>query len=264
MKNWFYKLAIRRALLKKSPTRIPLSGGRVFLRNYYTASLGDDENRWRFLVQSEVADGFSGNWFERIDGEAEERIIEFNNIAEYDVLIVHYYKELEIRFSSAIEFWLNSILYMHSLRYAVYRISLFWLARKNLSRAKRLQVLQLFHDKSMEDWDYAAGPESVMTELYGPSWRRHPDNARLFRYYELVLKSLVESGDLESKRHQYVMKPKALHTLFVAEQDETRHTDNRKQQKYIIFLTVVLAIVGILQVISPLVVDVIKKQFNVD
>lgn len=263
MKNWLYKLAIRRALLKKSPDRIPLSGERVFLRNYYTANLGDNEHRWRFIVQREVADGFVGLWFEKIGKESEERTINFNKLAEYDILIVHYYKELEIRFSSAIEFWLNNLLYLHWWRYTVYRLSLFLLARKNLSRAKRLQVLQFFHDKSMDNWDYAAGPEGIMTEIYGPSWRLHPDNERLFRYYELVLESLVESGDLESKSHQYVMKPKALHTLFIAEEDERRHTDNRKQQKYIILLTVVLAVVGLMQVISPIVVDVIKNTINI-
>lgn len=207
--------------------------------------------------------GFSGLWFEQIGEEGEERTIEFNNLAQYDILIIHYYKELEIKFSSAIEFWLNSILYVHCLRYAVYRLSLLLLARKNLARAKRLEILQLFHNKSMEDWNYAAGPESVMTEIYGPSWRRHPDSERLFRYYELVLKSLVESGDLESNRHQYVMRPKALHTLFVAEEDERRHADNRKQQRYIIILTAVLAITGLMQAISPIFAHIIKKIINI-
>ncbi|WP_417419103.1 hypothetical protein [Hoeflea sp.] len=249
LKKFLFIRATRLGLRKKSPSRIPLSGPRVFARDYYSVSLSDKDDPWRFLVQSETATGFAGLWFDRVGEPGEEREVPYDDLPKFGILITQYFGELEIRFTSALEFLVNYRLGFHWLRLWRGRLQRYVHNRKPLERMRRLEVLQIFHDRNLEDWDYTASPEQIMYEIYGHSWKAHPDNTRLYRYYELTLKSLAASGDLTVNQSTYQIAPKALETLFHADENKRRHDDLQGQQTAMRWLTTALVVVGILQAV---------------
>jgi hypothetical protein len=70
--------------------------------------------------------------------------------------------------------------------------------------------------------DYASGPSTLMTELYGPRWTHHPDLERLHHYYSPVLDSLRDNGDFTYESHVYRVGPQALSRIEQFDQDDER------------------------------------------
>ena len=89
-----------------------------------------------------------------------------------------------------------------------------------------------------------------MTELYGPRWAQHPDNEQLQSWYEFLLASLAESGDLQKESIYYSLKSRALNTLDAYEQEQAKHQAEIRIQSVLASLTAALVFVGFIQVID--------------
>ncbi|EKF9846949.1 hypothetical protein O1D35_003649 [Vibrio cholerae] len=88
----------------------------------------------------------------------------------------------------------------------------------------------------------------LMTKLYSIRWVTHPSGDELERKLQLYLDSLVKSGDLtECDNLSYKVNGNALITIERYEEEERRHIEAVKLQKKMVFLTVVLAIIAVVQ-----------------
>ena len=89
---------------------------------------------------------------------------------------------------------------------------------------------------------------SLFSKIYGDRAYGHPRFDNEWVMFELLLKSLHESGEISEDAGKYSLKGKALETIAAYEEQERRHRDNVIHNRQILGLTFVLTVIGILQV----------------
>lgn len=247
MKAELYRSAVSLALRRKAPSRIPMSDPqKLRSRNYFTVSLGDNNDRRLFLVESIQDQGMSGLWFDE-HGTPYQASIGNLALCQFVFLASHYIREIELRYDSAIEFVLHQRLGWGWVKLAQYRFGKLLYNQTRLVRADRIKVLQHILEHTIADRDYRASDWEIMENLYGHRWVLHRDNLNLITYYSLVLDSLVETRDLVEENNTYTVGPRAIDTLARHEEDERRHRDSSKLQRRIVFLTFCLAVIAAVQ-----------------
>lgn len=111
MNGLLIRWAIAVAMRKPAPARIPLSNmERVRQRDYFAVYLGTKDDRRRFVVTEVLEQGVKGFWFLGSGSDREERTIPYDQFRDYEVLITHYFAELEIGYTSAVEFLLKRLI----------------------------------------------------------------------------------------------------------------------------------------------------------
>lgn len=241
------RLALARAMKKPAPERIPLTGyDRLKERDYFQVSLLNEDQR--LLVQSVQEDGVVGLMFEGL-GEPNEVRLQYDHLPDYELEIIHYFDELELRYSRP---WWFLLIWWPRCRWelAKFRYAIWAFARVPLPRDDRMDLLRWAYDWTMEQ-DFP-NPEfeliGFLIQKHGHLVFRHPDEDRLLRHYKLISDSLVSSGDFVDRQlGHYALAPRGLATLDKFAQDTTNHRDNIQQQKAMSKLTRWLVFVAFIQ-----------------
>ena len=244
------RTAVRRALLKPAPLRIPLTGNVVYSRDYYSVFVGDTRESHLFVATSALEKCIEGLWFNEEWTEGAPASIPYRAMRKLQPLIVHYANELEIRFTSSFEFLLHQFLLIDWMKVKRERIRKLLFNKHKLVRVDRIKILRRIVESTTGRHDYRVSSFGVMTELYGPRWAQHPDNEQLQSWYEFLLASLAESGDLQKESIYYSLKSRALNTLDAYEQEQAKHQAEIRIQSVLASLTAALVFVGFIQVID--------------
>ncbi|WP_246132822.1 hypothetical protein [Devosia ginsengisoli] len=241
------RFAVKLAMRKPSPERIPLAGDAVYARNYFTTQLGTSKTSREYVVLSINQRGYDCYYFDPETRARTEEIVPFERLSRLHVRVRQYYREIQIDYQSASEFLTYQALGLPWIFWLRERIAQAAFNRQKLVRAERNRMVRLFLEKSLETPGYSATAISVLSELHGDRWVLHPDNAPVMAYYDLLLDSLVSSGHLSNHQGQYVLEPAALALLDAFEQDERHHNDMVRQQRLLAGLTGALVLIGALQ-----------------
>ncbi|WP_457300948.1 hypothetical protein [Phyllobacterium sp. P5_D12] len=207
-----------------------------------------DQDGNRFLPKKVAWSHTEGLWVSA--GEpAYECSVRNSTLKDYDQKYLHFFRGYTITTRSAPLFILQRLSgYAYLARYwdlfAQRRFN-----KHNLVQQNRIRVLRLMLDETIKHDDFKVSPIGLVVELYSMRSIRHPESDSLINYYDLLLKSLVASGDLHQNQSLYQLAPPALMTLSAYEEEERRHDDNVWQQKLIGALTLVLIVVGIAQAV---------------
>jgi hypothetical protein len=246
-KEALYRWAMTLALRRPAPDRIPLSDyERVRARDYYSAHISDQDGKWHMLVRTIEPDGIAG--LQHLgEKKLKDHKIASSDIACHNVLFSAYYAELEVRYTKPLRFILHYYFPLARISLIGKRVRRFLYRRTNLIRGERMRVLRLILDKHFDDPDYRASPDGLMTLLYGPRWGAHPKHLQLFFYYDMLLKSLAESGDMVKDNFSYRVQPQAVRSVSEYEEEDRRHQDMLRLQRRIAWLTVALVAVGATQ-----------------
>lgn len=247
------RLAMKMATRRPLPERIPLSGKERTEKRNYTAPFLTKEGERKFLVEKVIPEGFEGQWFETRTSAAEPRSIPNAEITSYGTRFEQYAAEMEITYDSPLEFIIYRLLGVPWLIVRRERLAQFIYNQRKPVKASRMRVLRHFLARTQEDHDYRAAAERLMTELHGVRWSRNEANVSLFFNYERLLDSLVESGDLVKNEHSYVLANEALLTLERYEDDRARQREGSQLQRMLIYVTLALAFVGLIQAYATLV-----------
>lgn len=242
--------AVDHTLRKRAPDRIPLSGmERLRGRDYYSTYLSFDEYGERLLARETNDKAVVGLWWNERDSRGYEASIPIELLTESPLIIRHYYKEIEVDYNGALEFWL-AVSTLKSMRILWLKRARQWLFNKKpLARLARYTVLSYVFERGSRKRNYQTNATNMLNEMYGNAWLQHPQNREVLWHYEFVLKSLADSGDLLEMKGFYKLAPKSLLTLAKHEEEDARHKDAIRQQKVLGALTFVLAIVGTLQLL---------------
>lgn len=251
---WAVREALSFSAWRLAPSRISMTNREeVQKRNFAVAYLTDETEGVHFLLSYVNT---KGAVVRRIPADEHSREVVIDN----DILptlafeVTHYFKQLEIRYSSPLEYLIHrrlGIIYFYYwqdlLRTAMH-------GRRRLVRHDRMTVLRRFVDATMLRGDDATFSElSIMSELHGPQWTRHSNREQMQRYYELVLASLNATQDLEPAQYSaFRLTAHGMATLAVHETDDRRHRQNVRTQWTLAFLTAALIIVGVGQVVVDL------------
>lgn len=238
MSHFLKRRAIELAMRKPAPDRIPLSDmARVRQRDYFVVTFGPEEDRQRFLVRQVMADGFAGLWFHADSSEGDERTIHNEELNHYELLITHYFGELEISYTWPLEFIAKYFVRYEYLPYWRERLGQYFFNRRTLDEKRRIHVLRLVVDGHLNG-NRILSARDIMFELYGVRWSRHPQKEQLFRYYSLMLESFVASGELtRDQQHRLEITPQALNTLDVFTEEERRHNGTMSIQRWMLIVT---------------------------
>lgn len=240
--------AIKTALQKRPPVLIPTSGDRAKSNDCYCVYLLDKEGLLRFLVSDLIGTGIIGKWSHDGSNFTDDRIIVTSDLPKFVVYIQHYYRTMAFDSVGVLYF----ILYRWSgwpwVRVTFDRLQQSRFNRKALVRQNRMDVLAYILAETVKNGLFQVHVTTLLTHLYSVRWVLRHDKDELVTYYRFLLDALLDSGDLERTEHcGYKLKPKALNTISEFVQEERRHGDNYKNQRGILWLTIALIFIGLLQ-----------------
>lgn len=237
--HWFMRFALRRALKKPSPDRIPLGPiSRLADRDYATTYIDGATGSKYWLV-----DGMKGAQLELRDletpGKPENGIADLKNVARANFRVVVYFKHLEWHFQSLYRYAFFSVFGMVRVRVALDNFLQAIANRASLPTIERTKALQAAVDRA---W---SGQSSLyLAEVVPIQGRRlrHPGLESAFHGHKMVLDSLVETGELRCElAGVYEITPKALVTLDQYKIEERRI---RAQGRAAFWTALIAAIVG--------------------
>jgi hypothetical protein len=236
-------------LAKKCPANLSMFGKAAEERNCYYIFLLSNGVR-NIVVENIDSCGVYGKQY---DGNSfsKDTHISFKSVSPIDIEIVHHYKLNRVLYKGLFDFFICGktriqylILYGHILSY---KCSQFIYNRKRLVTIQRLEILKALVDNNIEQAGEGIGLIEIITKLYSIKWVEHPDSDHQQNKISLYLDSLVDSGELTKNGADYYVTPKAISTLEKYEEDERRHRNQIKLQLMMIFLTLILALIAIIQ-----------------
>jgi len=239
---------IAMALQKNAPSMIPTSGDRAKVNDCYVVYLLDKDGTARFLADEITQTEVRGKWSYDGNNFTEERSLAISELASYTVWIQHYYQRWTFYSIGIPAFLRNRWTNWPWIRVNFDRLLQSRFNKKELPRQDRMKVLSHIMAATVKDRNFQTHSTSLLTHFYTVRWVHRPDKDELMTYYTLLLDSLKESGDLEATQHSgYKLKAKALNTITAFDLEERRHLDNRKIQTGLLWLTIVLMVVGVIQ-----------------
>jgi len=250
IRNWLIYRAVKRALNHPMPNQFFTSGEKANVNHFFQVTFVDPATEITFLVDKlsdKGADGVVRNKFQT--GGLYGASLPYAQFRNLRLRIKHYYRGYEISYSSPWSFfWAEVMNYAYWHRRNDIRLQKLY-NQQQLVRQDRIQVLSHFLTRTIADRNYANSSIGLITELYGTRWVHHPDEENIQSYYALIIESLKSSGDLETAQSIYCrITPKALSTLDTYAEEKARHVENTAIQRKIVYLTIVLALIAVVQI----------------
>lgn len=238
------------ALAKNAPDRIPRSGPAAKQVDCFTI-------RFELNGQHYLLDGRDGKSVKvRRWNHADESYVESPNLSIFEVLlskpnIVHFYGEYDLTWDTWEEFsqgQRTGIIYWKVRADRIWkRLRRAHIARKKLVTIERARALNAV-------WELQStrrtppGSVALAAHIYGQESPLNPSFMEAHDRLKTVLEGLVQTNDLSKNRDlQYAVTGQGAQTLEKVEEDNTRHRDAMRLQSRIVWLTVVLALVALLQ-----------------
>ncbi len=205
----------------------------------------------RFVASGRpIRQGLEGFWFSSISSGGLKCVLLRSSISDFSLEFEHYYQGFHFTYRSSLTFLLHYL-----SRFAFFYKMYEHLAQRRFNRTKlvrrdRMRVLQYIQEQTLADRAFQVSTTSLMTDLFSRRWVSHPKQAHEGTYYEFVLRSLADEGNLVKASHSYSLAPKALQTLSEYEEDNRRHRTTLRVQIILAALTSALIVIGIPQAVA--------------
>lgn len=189
---------------------------------------------------------------EKFEGDEEVAV---ESLAAFPLRVVRSYHGIRIKYVSEAEFLLIDWWYPLFVRLREWLFqSTYQLTTR--TRAERLDVLAAILDKRLNDnsFEYilendTVTSEEVMVRMFGRRVLNHSDGGRISSRIDLILKSLVESGDVEQVNdHRFRPRGQAITTVSQAATDDRRHRTTTRLTVALVVLTAALVVTGLLAI----------------
>ncbi|RQP98863.1 hypothetical protein [Burkholderia stagnalis] len=242
LREWFFRRAMARAVAKRAPRRIPLTGERLMQRDYFSATLsGLPEGD--VLVDALTRDEVVGRAWVAIPGDpqgqgeySKDVTIPVTRAAAAQVHYTYYLRQHEYNESDSATLWLRLLggSYRRDARKEEARQGRF--NRQSLERRKRMDLLQWLIDEAVAAArDRTSAYRSALeflTHQHGKRWMRHPAALQTLHYTTLLLDSLVSEQLVKADNGKgYCADPAALAAIEAYATDERRHNDSERTQR---------------------------------
>jgi hypothetical protein len=137
--------------------------------------------------------------------------------------------------------------------------------RRRLVVGQRLDLVTFMIEQAAEG-KLAFSPIDLMTDMHSIRWITHPDGESAQGRLSLYLNSLVDTGELSKRDHEYYLTGYALKLVEERSEQERKHKQGIRIQVLIALLTLVTAILAIVQAgvirLDPL-LDLTKRNGGV-
>jgi hypothetical protein len=192
------------------------------------------------------------------------RTLPIEELVPSSIRVTHYLGPHTITYTGLRDFALGDILRIPRLqlflRERLEKVDQYLFNRRKLATKQRNELLGALVKHAV------AGQRSfssidLMTHLYSIKWVLHPDAESEQSKLEFFLDSLVATGELELRNHEYWLTGHALKTLEDSEEDDRRHVENVKLQRRMFWLTLVIVLLTMAQaglIRLPTILDISK------
>jgi hypothetical protein len=240
------RVAIRTALRKPAPGRIPRSMPRATTVDCYVVTLSGPDEEWSVLVEAMVHETVNGQWLngDSYDGEV-ALLPEAEAAAKFQC--THFLGPYEFKYESPLKFVFHQWFRIPQIAVLRDRVEQYQFNRRHLVRRDRIEILRYLYETRLENASREVSSVSLATKLYTNRVFFHPDKNKMLNHCRMLLDSLVESGDLQLNGAAYSITSHALTTLSQHEEEDRRHRDMLSQQRGLKWITVALIAVGLLQ-----------------
>lgn len=249
LKSFLLKWLLPKLVSRTCESRIPRSGDAGAKVNCFEVALDRDEQPF-FLAtgyENSVIKGLKWNG-QRYE---EECSLSIDDLKEGKLRVTHYYGLSEVIYFSVYDLvwnYLSRLVYLKILMYRyINSAHQYFFNKKKLVTKKRMELLQFMMNDQLDREHNSIGLIELMTKLYSVKWVLHPHKNEQKNKLELYLESLVDSGEIRKLNNEYVVTGKAISTIEKYEEEERRHTEAVKLQKRMVFLTILLAFIAIVQ-----------------
>lgn len=244
MCTFITKIAIRKALRKQAPARVPLSGEEAAKNDCYIATIEAPGEAWSGWVKSSDTEGIRC----RAHGVDDEiRNVSWQELREYKIEIRHYYRFFTFNYESPSKMLRWEWTGFH--RWVVFReaITQYAFNRIRLARAGRVEVLRHFITTEIEKGDYKASHIDLVKDLHSLRAFGRSDVDSQMNYYFHICESLVNTGELSKNGIEYQTTSQAIATLSAYEEEERKHREMWRVQILLGVLTAGSVIASLLQ-----------------
>ena len=244
-----YKWQLPKLILRMCESSIPRSGEEGAKVNCYVVALDKESNPY-LLVNNIEGDELVGlEW----DGNSYsiQKKIPISTITEHDFFIKHYYGLAEVKYFGIYDYLINKLTKWPYLKIKIHRwiesVDQYFFNRKKLVTKQRIDLLRFMMSDQIGRIHKGISSLDLMTKLYSIKWVLHPEGDQQEEKLELYLDSLVKSGELDLNNNKYVVTGRIISTIGKFEEEERRHVESVKMQKRMLWLTIIIAFLALIQ-----------------
>lgn len=247
---WLFHYALKRACRKPAPDRIPLSSNDRKI-NYIVPKISASEGvGFDILVDSVQNSSITGRQW---GGARYERecSLPIRYLSEAELEVRHYYRGITINYDGVSDFLFGEFTFLSFRAYFWETFSQVVFNSTTRFRHDRVDILRRLvnrHVAKSKDTDTFPGmPRGVSIvglfhDIYSVRVFGHPRFGIEAAQFELLVESLVSSGDMEQEGGVYTITPQAVETIANYELQERRHRISKMQNWIMVALTTVIAI----------------------
>lgn len=261
--RWLCKLLLPKLLSRACESTIPRSGEKGAKVNCYVTAI--DKGTAPYLIVLGISDDelecleWNGSRYEK------EARISLSSIHLKQFSITHYYGLASVGYQGLLDFVLNRVTCWPYIKIhfvlAFDRLGQYIFNKQKFYTKQRMELLKFLVSRAL-DGKTEHHALDLMTDLYTLRWYLHPQGEEQQQRVEFYLESLAETGELKQLNYKYVVTGLALRTIEEYEEQERKHTENVKTQSRMVWLTVAVAIAGLVQaglVKLPTIIDLTTK-----
>lgn len=252
MYSLLVKIIFKHLLKSPCDSVIPRSGEDGESVNCYSVYLYENDDPYLVVkkINQNTLTGIQWNG-QKFD---HEKVISLVDIKKYQVWITHFYGLYTTKYSSIWDFLIHGITKYEVFKCNIHNIfnrtSQYVFNKRKFATLDRIEILRSIIDLYFSKNHNGFSSLDLMTKLYSLKWIVHPQSENQQHKLELFLDSFLISGELKSfNGHEYSVTGKAIATLSEYEEQERRHSESRKLQHIMMWLTAAIVLVGLLQAV---------------
>lgn len=242
----FFKWAIRSALKKNAPKRIPLTGERAQKNDFYEIFVELPNLNWKVLVDEEQKEGLNVFVFED-EENGRQAWLPYRLFKEEDksLSITHWYKGNEFKYTTSLGFLIGKTFRYHWFWNLYNNIFQNIYNKRTLHRTSRMELLNKMVEESIRQPNKAFSPTAWGVKEYSFRWVQHPEREQYQAHLRLIMDSLVDSRELIRNGATYQITAKALSCLDKFENEEQKHRDSMRLARITHLLTFWIIVIGL-------------------
>lgn len=251
----FQKYVIMHALKKPAPNRISLGDASLDAKAVLVGFNSPTSIEYRILGTTTHA--FIASYLSE-ERERTDCAIPFNSSKGMYLTIRYWYRGVELKYNSSIHYIWSMVTYEAWRIDIKNRFRQIYYNRSLKIRSDRTEILQVIVDEHLRrrSQDGAAALAEVRIDrlevaqlLYGDGIWGHPRHPEILARLDLIIDSLVDSGDLSADQSRLIVKGKAIASIASRVEEDRRHKDQVEYNNSIKWLTLLLLIAAVAQVL---------------
>lgn len=251
----FKKYVIKHALRKPAPETISPGDPNLDAKAVFIGFTGPNSIDYRILEIEDNA--YIAEYLDKA-GERRDCAIPLNLSKGMSLTIRYWYRSVEMTYNSALHYsW--SMLTREAFRIEfINKLRQFYYNKSLKIRNDRTEVLQAVVDEHLRRRSREGAAVfgevridrlDVVQLLYGYALWGHPHHADIIARLDLIIDSLIDSGDLKADHSKVIVTGKAITSISTRVEEDRRHKDQVAYNKAIQWLTFGLLIAAIAQVL---------------